>query len=68
MAGLAKLLKKPRRRRVFRVAGIYIVAAPFFGGTAPGYHDLLGRMNLAQWIEEQMTPLFRQTLIELMPL
>ena len=30
----------------------YIGAAPFFGGTAPGYHDLLRRMNLAQWIEE----------------
>lgn len=30
----------------------YIGAAPFFGGSAPGYHDLLRRMNLAQWIEE----------------
>lgn len=30
----------------------YIGAAPYFGGTAPGYHDLLRRLNLAQWIEE----------------
>jgi tetratricopeptide (TPR) repeat protein len=30
----------------------YIGAAPFFGGIAPDYHDLLRRMNLAQWIEE----------------
>ena len=30
----------------------YIGAAPFFGGTAAGYHDLLRRMNLSQWIAE----------------
>lgn len=30
----------------------YIGVAPFFGGTGPAYHDLLRRMNLAQWIEE----------------
>ena len=30
----------------------HIGVAPFFGGTGPGYHDLLRRMNLARWIEE----------------
>lgn len=30
----------------------YIGVAPFFGGTSPAHHDLLRRMNLAQWIEE----------------
>lgn len=31
---------------------LYIGAAPLSGGAAPGYYDLLRRMNLAQWIEE----------------
>jgi len=30
----------------------YIGVAPFFGGTAPVYHDLLRQMNLSQWIAE----------------
>ena len=30
----------------------YMGVAPFFGGTSPAHHDMLRRMNLAQWIEE----------------
>lgn len=30
----------------------YIAVAPFFGGTAPVFHELLRRMNLSQWIDE----------------
>lgn len=30
----------------------YIGVAPFFGGASPAHHDMLRRMNLAQWIDE----------------